>query len=1216
MPNKDSEKLSLCQVLVEEYEHLLPDNYPKNDTIFDFDESEFKLSLDIETLCTAIYIDNKEAIKKIPNKTDYEKPDAWLKELLKWLNELLNNRTFYTILKEKKPTVTFSKDIENLANEIKDINQKDSSTVSGITKIKKLNRLLLEEAYPNITPKYREKKLSLIYKHIHALEPNRSALCLSGGGIRSATFSLGVIQGLANHGLLGEFDYLSTVSGGGYIGGWLTAWIRRPQTGIGLEDVIKELKNHPKSALEPEPAPIKNLRSYSNYLTPKLGIMSADVWSLVAIYLRNLFLNWLVFIPLLLAALIIPRICVPIVSWTLSNNSWRIALIISGAIAIIIHIVYIESNLHSNKEYNPTLGKFLCLCLLPLVLSAILLTTSWAWYPGKVNLTILLYFVLIGVAIHFFGWLIYSTIFIKKEWKFSIIKQFRVGVATGALGGLFSWLIAPNLSDKITSYAGHYVCFAAPTFLGILLIIGFIFVGFIRLEDKNLEWMARFCAWVLIAITVWSGVSSLVIFGPVGLLILWGKAPTLIASVGGISGIITLFFSFSSKTSFGKKQNESNGLISTLMNNVLIISASIFIVFLIALLSLGTDPIVRFINNNKVSTKLLQTKIIDKSDFWAGEFESEATIEKLCNTINKDLYPISTENTTKSIEELNDLLTHTDFYGITKGKRRDINFSNEITELDYKTKKYRDKEYSYLSNNEKSNRKRLNRLVLEETYPQETPKSRNPYSHLGLILNTPLKALLVLFCILVIFVLCMSFLIDINKFSLHSLYRNRLIRAYLGASNPNRKPNLFTGFYEKDDIKMTIRPYSVPTLLGRMLQWWHKLRNLFKNRQPSETSPSQNNTENQKKNKLFHVVNITLNLVKGENLAWQQRKAASFTISPLHSGSSGMHFDPDTTDNQSNSSNSNKSIKGCYRRTEVYGGEDGGISLGTAITVSGAAASPNMGYHSSPVLSFLMTLFNVRLGLWLGNPSDDKKFGKQSPTCAVGPIISEAFGLTDEKTPYIYLSDGGHFENLGLYEMIVRRCHFIVLVDASCDNTEEGKDYKFEDLGNAIRKIRIDLGVEIEFDKAENYSINDLLKNGKHCVTFTIKYSKVDKNAEDGKLLYIKPTLCGNEPVDIVSYKKDNPKFPHESTGDQWFSESQFESYRKLGFHAIEEIVEGDKKDYTLCDFFKQAESYVTHQNIVFPTSPTEKTAKVVGATSINLEVSKIFYQTISKDSV
>ena len=151
-----------------------------------------------------------------------------------------------------------------------------------------------------------------------------------------------------------------------------------------------------------------------------------------------------------------------------------------------------------------------------------------------------------------------------------------------------------------------------------------------------------------------------------------------------------------------------------------------------------------------------------------------------------------------------------------------------------------------------------------------------------------------------------------------------------------------------------------------------------------------------------------------------------------------------------------------YRRTRsrsvtpsrYYGGPRG-VSLGTAITISGAAASPNMGYHSSPLVTFLMTFFNARLGWWLGNPgrAGDNTFYLSSPRFTVRPVVAEAFGLTDSTSPYVYLSDGGHFDNLGLYEMVLRRCHFIVVSDAGCDAT-----CGLNDLGGAIRKIRADEG--------------------------------------------------------------------------------------------------------------------------------------------------------------
>ena len=161
--------------------------------------------------------------------------------------------------------------------------------------------------------------------------------------------------------------------------------------------------------------------------------------------------------------------------------------------------------------------------------------------------------------------------------------------------------------------------------------------------------------------------------------------------------------------------------------------------------------------------------------------------------------------------------------------------------------------------------------------------------------------------------------------------------------------------------------------------------------------------------KPFHVINATLNLVGGQSLAWQQRKAKSFVFTPLHCG-----FDLG------------------YRPASLFAN---GITVGSAMTVSGAAASPNMGYHSSPLLTMLMMLFNVRLGAWYGNPAYTGCTGivgairdwfmrcplidmwptwrLASPRLSFRSYIDEAFGRTNQDNPYVYLSDGGHFENLG-----------------------------------------------------------------------------------------------------------------------------------------------------------------------------------------------------------
>ncbi|MEP6903736.1 MAG: hypothetical protein ABJA66_18580, partial [Actinomycetota bacterium] len=379
---------------------------------------------------------------------------------------------------------------------------------------------------------------------------------------------------------------------------------------------------------------------------------------------------------------------------------------------------------------------------------------------------------------------------------------------------------------------------------------------------------------------------------------------------------------------------------------------------------------------------------------------------------------------------------------------------------------------------------------------------------------------LTLFIILAAIGAVMGFFININKFSFHSIYRERLIRAYLGASRTKKRlftANSFTGLdSENDNVEMKCL-----------------------------------------KQKPFHVVNMTLNLVKTHNLRWQNRKAESFTATSLFCGSSNMGDG-----------------SGNYRSSENFGlnAQNGkAITLGTAAAISGAAASPNMGYYTmSSAVSFLMVLFNVRLGWWLGNPgrrgektygSDtafyeklyiqiltklglNKTYDQPAPRWSPRLFLDESIGGTDDSKPYVYLSDGGHFDNLGLYEMVLRRCHLIVVSDAGCD-----ADFSFSDFGKSIHKIRVDMGIPIEFEMEKSP------QKTRNCGIGKIKYSCVDGgDSEDGILIYIKPTLDGDEPIDLKNYKRENPAFPHESTADQMYSETQFESYRSLGLHQIESI--------------------------------------------------------------
>jgi hypothetical protein len=1006
--------------------------------------------------------------------------------------------------------------------------------------------------------KFNSEKVSEFYKWLHTSGVKRSALCFSGGGIRSATYGLGVLQGLAGHQVLDKFDYLSTVSGGGYLGGWLSAWIHRK----GLKKVQERLDNPPppSSPLQPEPETVKHLRAYSNYMSPKLGLLSADTWTLVAIFCRNLLLNWLVLVPLIMIALLVPRVAVVAARYE-PDGPLKLAFFLVAVVAGIASITYIYANRPSladaylrddaragsvfpNRKKEQTW--FLIRCLVPQLILAVCITTYYAWQheeflnlnfswaftalgiKGLSNFWQLLFaFIFFGVLLHLGGWLL-SYLYVRKF----ILTEPLVAIVAGGLGGLFTFLIAyevfPNTNFSALQgpdgmagarAVGFFVCFAVPLFLLLFLLAVTIFVGLSSkyTSDADREWLARFGAWLLITSVAWSVVSALVIFGP-GLLVgTWRTMTTL--SIGTISGIITLVLGRSSQTAAKNKGAGDAGSTSSASDLALSMAGPLFMAFILICLSLLTS--------------------------WL-------------------------------IAQLIPLFTPSD---------------------------------SFFS-----------------TYFQHI----NAPGLLSILYHSPARLLGLLILALAILAFVASFFININKFSLHAAYRDRLIRAYLGASRyeQERKPNPFTGLDEKDNIQVQQlrtqlfhenntnleqmvrelrehpadkvsqyilsrlskraaslindqssavpfnqdeRRYTLLDDLNRIIQGeviydadcfasvklTDEIADLLKQEPRVETLRLNRLLLEQAYLSVFrpapmcmpmHIINMTLNLVGGKNLAWQDRKAESFTVSALHSGSYCVG----------------------YRDSRLYGlnNDHQAISLGTSAAISGAAASPNMGYYSSPFVTFLLTLFNVRLGWWLGNPGEAgaNTFDQAGPTLAAYPIIAESLGMTDDQHPYVYLSDGGHFENFGLYEMVLRRCHVIVVSDGSAD-----PEYAYEGLGNAIAKVRVDFGVPIEFesyhilphdDSARDANVNMDQKQREHyyCSIGKIGYSQVDVSADgtpadDGLFIYIKASLSGTEPIDIYNYARSNRSFPHQSTADQMYGEAQFESYRSLGLHTIEQML-------------------------------------------------------------
>ncbi|MGA9577617.1 MAG: patatin-like phospholipase family protein, partial [Terrimicrobiaceae bacterium] len=230
-----------------------------------------------------------------------------------------------------------------------------------------------------ISETQQQERLKDVYRRIHSLETKRSALCLSGGGIRSASFGLGILQALARAGLLDKFDYLSTVSGGGYIGGWLSAWIHHHPRGC--EGVVAELKTTQDQLIEPESDPIRHLRAFSNYLTPRFGLFSADSWSIGATILRDILLNWIVLLSWLAAILLIPRFCV-FGAFVRPAPTTLVALLVAAFVSLATATAYAALDLPSFGDSRWPQRRFLLGWFAPMVAAAFFF---FAWWVGFRN---------------------------------------------------------------------------------------------------------------------------------------------------------------------------------------------------------------------------------------------------------------------------------------------------------------------------------------------------------------------------------------------------------------------------------------------------------------------------------------------------------------------------------------------------------------------------------------------------------------------------------------------------------------------------------------------------------------------------------------------------------------------------------------------------------------------------------------------------------------
>jgi len=883
---------------------------------------------------------------------------------------------------------------------------------------------------------------------------NRSALCLSGGGIRSACFALGVLQALATHprnprdkrtvtsadkSLLAGITYLSTVSGSGYIGGWLSTWIAQKS----YRCVWAGLVDRPDDATDPgsEPHAISWLRDHGNYLTPQLGLTSPDTLTTIAIFLRNLILNWLVLLPLLCGPLILMKL-LALAIFSLSTQSGPVPFgwfAFVGLVLLFVSLRFLVRHRPSLYRKSDEIWKrqrtdqerVIKRALVPNIAAAFAFTMCMAMVAST------------KVGDEYGGWV--KDLFHLDQGKFLLSDLLSLGATCGSSLYALSWIGSlPRVSQ-----AGDFLRWTlAGAIYGMLVGV----VAYFFASDYIGDWIFfSLGEWVnqLLTLLKQSELSAAEVDKHKHMLVLihFGVPLLLLAQLSAEM----IFVGLSSYQKYSDDDREWLGRAAALS-----LLAGVGWLIGMYLIFVGGDIAYKMITHpvewallvGALIVTALLAAVLGRSHHTAAQAEPVVGIKP------------------KSVHGLLSIVAI-----LCAGLL--VVSASALLDL----------------------------AVLGHAITDRREHPPGPDA----------LRLLVALVIFLILGTNSSRFINVNRFSMHALYRNRLVRTFLGAARDPRDANPFTNFDEGDNPEMwtlwqrkpSPADWSTPAVTKGD---WHP----------------------------FHVVNIALNVTSSEkHLAWQERKAAPFVVTPLHSGSA---------------------IAG-FRDSAQYGGK---ISLGTAIAVSGAAASPNQGYNSSPPVAFLMALLNVRLGWWLGNPgrAGNSTFTDDGPRTAARSLLAELMGLTREDQEYVYLSDGGHFENLGVYEMVRRRCRLIIVSDAGCDPA-----FAFEDLGNAVRKIEIDLGVPIRFQGlpellARRPDGRDVGPGHPYHAIGEIDYPAADGGGEKGVILYIKPGYHGTEiTAGIRSYAIAHGDFPHDTTANQWFGESQMESYRALGFEITDNLL-------------------------------------------------------------
>ncbi|WP_147418800.1 hypothetical protein [Sphingobium terrigena] len=427
----------------------------------------------------------------------------------------------------------------------------------------------------------------------------------------------------------------------------------------------------------------------------------------------------------------------------------------------------------------------------------------------------------------------------------------------------------------------------------------------------------------------------------------------------------------------------------------------------------------------------------------------------------------------------------------------------------------------------------------------------------------------------------------INLSSLHAIYASRLTRAYIGGSNMQRlalkdPPGTLTR--SERSIMESDPQDQIPIHVYQ---------------QTRTAAP-------------IHLINVTLNETRGADksqMLERDRKGVPLVFAP-----EGVFMDTAKLVSQ----------RTHFRWDDLkkYGVET--LSLGQLCAISGAAASTGMGARTSLGGSLALSFANIRLGYWwrVGRMIQEAdginpRWKARALVWLLGTITyfylaREMRGLYTRDTAYINISDGGHFENSGAYELLRRNVQTIVVADNGADPR-----FLFSDMENLVRKARIDLGMAVVVaDREEvealigrdgaalflNGSDEDWRaraaarssdglaaspKDAAFCLLLKVHQRPWNSKTGafeveeklTGHIVWMKPRLFEGLPVDITGYATEHPSFPQESTGDQFFDEAQWESYRALGYSMMKQLLERSTHKEDILREINRSEGW----NIVWP---------------------------------